>query len=169
MFDPFSLLPRKKKPYKAFAARKGEPPHGKSNGSDDEAEWIRTAPTGSFEILDSLKSHIAPKYMHFVFPVYNRLGKNAALVFHNLVVKIYGEHLQELILSIRRETCIYIQVFNEKEHLPPKKGEAIIKRIEIDMGDALKAYCMDMEAVIKEYFAEMGTWTQPETLPEPLS
>lgn len=166
MFEPSFLLP-KKKPYKAFAARKEEPPHNRSNGSDDEAEWIRTAPTGSFEILDSLKSHIAPKYMHFVFPVYNRLGKNAALIFHNLVVKIYGEHLQELILSIRRETCIYIQVFNEKEHLPPRKGEAIITRVEIDMGSALEAYCTDMEAVIKEYFAEMGAWTQPDKSLEP--
>jgi hypothetical protein len=169
MFEPSSLLPKKKKPYKAFLARKGETPRSGGNDGGDEAEWLRTAPTSSFEILERLKPYIALKYRYLVFPVYNAFGKNAALIFHNLVVKIYGEHLQELILSIRRETCIHIRVFHKEEHIPPQKGAAIITRVEIVMGAALEAYFLEMENTIAAYSADMREWMQPEPLPEPAS
>ncbi|HLI87731.1 MAG TPA: hypothetical protein VKV37_03505 [Ktedonobacteraceae bacterium] len=168
MFEPSSLLPKQKKPYRAFLARRGETPFSRSNEDEEEAELLRTAPKNSFEILDRLKPRIAPKYNLFLFPVYNEFGKNAALVFHHLVVKIYGEHLQEMILSIRRETCIYIQVFHEEEHLRPKKGEAMITRIEIVKGKALEEYFLEMEEVMKAYAAKLSKWVQPAALQEPV-
>ena len=165
MFELSSLL-SKKKPYRAFHARKGETLSSRSNDDGEGNEWLRTAPTSSFEILDSLKPHIALKYKYLVFPLYNVFGKNAALVFHNLVVKIHGEHLQELILSIRRETCIHIRVFHEEEHIRPKKGEAVITRVEIIMGEVLEAYFLEMEKTIAAYSADMDKWMQPEALIE---
>jgi hypothetical protein len=169
MFEPSSLLP-KKKPYKAFLARNETAfSRGNENDGDAEASLIRTAPKDSFEILDSLKPHIALKFSYFVFPIYNEFGKNALLHFRNLLVKIHGEHLQDVILSIRKGTCIYIQVFHEKEHIRPKKGEAIITKVEIPKGKELEEYFLEMEGVIKAYAADMREWMQPDTLPEPAS
>lgn len=169
MFEPSSLLPKKKKPYKAFLAR-SETPFSKNseNEGNDEARLIRTAPKNSFEILDSLKPHIAPMYRYFMVPIYNEFGNNAKLIFRNLVVKIHGEHLQGLILSIRRETCIHIRVFHEEEHIRPQKGEAIITGVEIIMGEALEAYFLEMETAMKAYSAEMGEQVRPNELREPV-
>jgi len=166
MAKPSALL-LKKKPYRAFLARKGEIAFSRSNEDEEAAELIRTAPRDSFEILDGLKPIIAPKYKLLVFPVYNRLGKNAALIFHNLVVKIHGEHLQELILSIRRETCVCIEVFHEEEHIRPKKGKAIITQIDIEKGKALEDYFLEMEEVIAAYAAETSREVLPEGVKEP--
>ncbi len=171
MLDSPALLPKSRKPYRAFLARKGETPFSRSNEDAEEAELLRTSPKDSFEILQAQKTSTAPEYAYYVQAVYNEFGKNAVLVFRHQIIRIHGENLQDLVLSIRRKTCAYIQVFNERKHLPPKENEAIVTKVEIKAGKALEDIFLEMDMVIEECLSRPlvdAEEEQSETLPEPV-
>ena len=168
MFEPSSLLP-KKKPSRAFLARKGETPFHRTNEDEEDAELLLTAPKDSFEILDAWKPHTAPEYAYHVQAVYNEFGKNAVLIFRHQIIKIYGENLQDLMLSIHRKTCICIQVFTAERHEQPKADEAIVRKVEVEGGNSLEDIFLEMDRVIQEYLSQVllnEKKEQPEALPE---